>query len=64
MNIYGPDGQIREVIDTSNLEQYNDPACKHPRIIEVEDDMPGVIATKCTSCNVGWLTKEKIKQEK
>ena len=67
MNVYGPDGQIIDSTELSDVPPLNDPHCKHPAdlVVEVDDPMPGVVAKKCTVCNVGWLIRqtEKIKGE-
>lgn len=62
VNIYGPEGQIAEQVDLSEQPAYNDPKCKHSNVKEVEDDMVGVKALQCQDCMVGWLIKEKIKE--
>ena len=64
INMYGPDGQIRESVDLAKQEPYNDPACQHLDIVEVEDDaIPDTVAKQCRSCGIGWLYRQN-NQEK
>lgn len=63
INVYGPDGQIMESNDISSQPAYNDPACPHKRVIDVDDDsIEGARAIQCQDCSVGWLLKEKLKE--
>lgn len=63
MNVYGPEGEIRESVDLAKQEPLNDPNCLHPRdqVIEVDDNsgIKGVTAFQCQSCGIGWLVKNK-----
>lgn len=63
INVYGTDRKLIESVDLSEQPNYNNPACKHLHVIEVEDPMEGAKAYQCKDCNIGWLVKDKIKEE-
>lgn len=64
INVYGADHKIIESTELSEQPVYNNPKCKHPHPVEVDDPMEGVKAYKCFDCNLGWLIRDKIKEEK
>ena len=66
INVYGPEGQILDSMDLSEQPAYNDPNCKHPQVVTVEDNsgIEGVVAKQCRKCNVGWLIKTSQNEEK
>lgn len=66
INVYGPEGQILDSVDLSQQPNYNDPTCRHPNVVTVEDNsgIENVVAKQCRNCNVGWLTKLSKNEEK
>ena len=67
INVYDSEGSVMDSVDLSEQPPLFDPGCPHPpqHVIVVPDNsgIEGVTAYQRKICTVGWLVKDKIKEE-
>lgn len=67
INVYDSEQNVIDSTDLSEQPPLYDPNCPHPadkvKVVEDDSGIEGVTAYQCTVCTVGWLVKDKIKEE-